>query len=77
MHAKMQAQGIWDPMKHDVRFDREERNTLMVILQSVPPEMLRVIVVKNNARDAWNVVRTIRVVVERVREARHISCAGN
>lgn len=64
MRVKMQAQGIWDPMKHDVRSDREERNALTVILQSVPPEMLRVIAAKDNARDAWNVVRTIRVGVE-------------
>lgn len=70
MRVNMQAQGIWEPVEHGVVTEREDRCALAAFLRSVPPEMMRVIAAKDTARDAWNAVRTMRMGVEHVREAK-------
>ena len=72
MRVNMQAQGIWDPVVDgpDAVTQRADRSALAAILRSVPPEMMRVITVKDKTRDAWNAVRMMRVGLERVREAK-------
>lgn len=66
MRVKMQHQGIWDPIEDGVGSEHPERNALPTTLQAVLPELPRAIPAKDNAKDAWNDMRTMRIGVERV-----------
>ncbi|CAN6223135.1 unnamed protein product [Urochloa humidicola] len=72
MHVNMQAQGLWhavEPEDDDVIEYREDRLALATILRAVPPEMLGSLARKRTACFAWEAVKTVRVGVQRVREA--------
>lgn len=47
-----------------------ERQALGAILSSVPPEMVELLAAKDNAKIAWDTIKTMRVGVDRVHEAR-------
>ena len=49
---------------------REDMATLAALIRAVPPEMHGVLAVKNSAYEAWEAVRTMRMGVTRVREAK-------
>jgi hypothetical protein len=72
MRVNMQAQGIWhavEPEEGDVIKYREDRLALAAILHAVPADMLGSLVRKRTARSAWEAVKTVRVGVQRVRDA--------
>ena len=72
MRVNMEAQGFWHAVKPedgDVIEYREDRLALATVLQSVPTEMLDSLARKRTARSAWEAVKTVRVGVQRVREA--------
>jgi hypothetical protein len=48
---------------------REDRNTLAALLRAMPPEMQAGLARKDSAYDAWEAIKTIRVGIERVKEA--------
>ena len=43
---------------------------MSAILRAVPPEMLSTLAVKNTAKDAWDTIKTLRMGIQRVREAK-------
>jgi hypothetical protein len=70
MHVKLQAAGLWEAVDVDDAPERQERQALGAILSSVPPEMVQLLAAKDNAKAAWDMIKTMRVGVDRVREAR-------
>ena len=71
MRVNMEAQGYWhavEPDDDEIEY-REDRLALAAILRSVPTDMLGSLARKRTARSAWEAVKTVRVSVERVREA--------
>jgi hypothetical protein len=72
MRVNMQAQGLWhaiEPEEGDIIEYREDRLALAAILRAVPSEMLGSLARKHTARSAWDAVKTVRVGVQRVRDA--------
>nr|AAM01114.1 Putative retroelement [Oryza sativa Japonica Group]AAN04951.1 Putative retroelement [Oryza sativa Japonica Group]AAP52934.1 retrotransposon protein, putative, Ty1-copia subclass [Oryza sativa Japonica Group] len=70
MKVNMQAQGVWDAVELGNTEHRIDRMALAAILQAVPSEMLATLASKDTAKEAWEAVRTMRMGVERVREAK-------
>jgi hypothetical protein len=66
--VNLQAQGLWDVVSTGVGNYREDRNVLAALLRAVPPEMQAGLACKDSAYDAWEVIKMIRVGVERVKE---------
>ena len=72
MRVNMQAQGIWhavEPEEDEVIEYREDRLALAAILRAVPADMLGSLARKRTVRSAWEAVKTVRVGVQRVRDA--------
>jgi hypothetical protein len=61
---------LQDAVETDDVPGRQERQALGAILRSVPTEMVQVLAAKDNAKAAWDAIKTMRVGVDRVREAR-------
>jgi hypothetical protein len=70
MRVQLQGAGLWEAVDTDDATERQERQALGVILRSVPTEMVRVLAAKDNAKAAWDTIKTMRIGVDRVREAR-------
>jgi hypothetical protein len=70
MRVQLQGAGLWDAVETDDVPGRQERQALGAILHSVPMEMVQVLAAKDNAKAAWDTIKTMRVGVDRVREAR-------
>jgi hypothetical protein len=69
MRVKLQGAGLWEAVDIDDAPGRQERQAFSAILSSVPMEMVQLLVVKDNAKLAWDTIKTMRVGVDRVREA--------
>lgn len=70
MRVNLQAQGLWSAIEPGYAEYQEDRMALSAILRAVPPEMLSTLAVKDTAKEAWESVKTMRVGVARVREAK-------
>jgi hypothetical protein len=70
MRVKLQAAGLWEAIDADDAPERQERQAFGAILSSVPSEMVQLLAAKDNAKVAWDTIKTMRVGVDRVREAR-------
>jgi hypothetical protein len=69
MRVQLQGAGLWDAVETDDVPGRQERQALGAILHSVPTEMVQVLAAKDNAKAAWDAIKTMRVGMDRVREA--------
>ncbi len=70
MRVNLQAQGLWTAIDPCYAEYREDRAALSAILQAVPREMLRGLAKHDTAKAAWDAIKTMRVGVDRVSEAR-------
>ncbi|XP_073360469.1 uncharacterized protein [Aegilops tauschii subsp. strangulata] len=70
MRVKMQGAGLWEAIDPSDAPERQERQALGAILSSVPPELVQILAAKDDAKVAWDTIKTLRVGVDRVREAR-------
>ncbi|KAG8095136.1 hypothetical protein GUJ93_ZPchr0012g20236 [Zizania palustris] len=70
MRVQLQGAGLWEAVETGEASERQERQALGAILRSVPSEMVPVLAAKDNAKDAWDAIKVMRVGVNRVREAR-------
>jgi hypothetical protein len=70
MRVKLQGAGLWEAVDTDDAPGRQERQAFGAILSSVPTEMVQLLAAKDNAKLAWDTIKTMRVGVDRVREAR-------
>jgi hypothetical protein len=71
MRVKLQGAGLWEAVDTDDAPRRQERQAFGAILSSVPTEMVQLLAVKENAKIAWDTIKTMCVGMDRVREARH------
>ena len=70
MRVNIQARGVWEAINPGNAEYRIDRAALAAILQGMPSEMLVTLAVKDNAKQAWDAVKTMRMSVERVWEAK-------
>nr|CAE04657.2 OSJNBa0061G20.13 [Oryza sativa Japonica Group] len=70
MRVNLQAQGLWMAIDPSYAEFREDRAALSAILQAVPRETLRGLAKHDTAKAAWDATKTMRVGVDRVREAK-------
>ncbi|KAK1677159.1 hypothetical protein QYE76_038007 [Lolium multiflorum] len=74
MRVQLQVHGLWDSMNEDECEEHEDRAALSALLRAVPPELVRTLAAKDNAKAAWDMLRTMRVGAERVRDAKAQTC---
>jgi transposase InsO family protein len=70
MRVQLQVHGLWDAVNEDECDEHEDRAALSALLRAVPPELVRTLAAKDNAKAAWDMLRTLRVGAERVRDAK-------
>src|SRR6266542_1821243 len=70
MRVQLQAQGLWDAVNLGDVNDNEDRLVLAALLRAVPPELVRTLAARDNAKAAWDTLKTLRVSDDRVREAK-------
>jgi hypothetical protein len=69
MRVNLQAAELWEAIKYgDVEY-RDDRHTLAALLRAVPADIQAGLANKETAREAWEVIRKIRVGADRVKEA--------
>jgi hypothetical protein len=69
MRVNLQVAGMWDVINKGAGNNSEDRNTLTVLLQTVPPEMQAGLAVKNSVKEAGEVIHSMRIGVDKVKEA--------
>src|SRR5438105_9124934 len=70
MLVQLQAQGLWDAVNLGDVNDHEDRLALAALLRAVPPELVRTLAARDNAKAAWDTLKALRVGDDRVREAK-------
>jgi hypothetical protein len=70
MRVQLQAQRLWDVIEYGADDDQDDRAALAALLRAVPPELVRTLAVKDCAKTAWEMIKTMRMGCERVREAK-------
>ena len=67
MKINLRAQGLWEAVSGmGVPGDRED---MAALFRAAPPEMVPVLAVKDTAHETWEVIRMMRVGINRVQEA--------
>jgi hypothetical protein len=69
MRVNLQAAGLWEIVSTGEGEYRDDHSALAAILHAVPVEMQAGLAVKENAKEAWEAIRSVRVGVDRVKEA--------
>jgi hypothetical protein len=69
MRVNLQAAGLWEIVSTGEGEYRDDRSALAAILRAVPVEMQAGLSVKETAKEAWEAIRSVRVGVDRVKEA--------
>jgi hypothetical protein len=69
MRVQLQGAGLWEADDTGGGGERQDRQALGAILRFVHPEMIPVLAAKDNAKAAWDAIKTMRVRdgVDRVR----------
>jgi hypothetical protein len=70
MRVQLQAAHLWDAIEYGPDEDGDDRAALAALLRAVPPELVRTLAVKDCAKTAWEVIKTMRLGSERIREAK-------
>jgi hypothetical protein len=70
MRVQLQVHGLWDAVNEDGADEHEDRAALSALLRAVSPDLVRTLAAKDNAKAAWDTLKTLRVGAERVREAK-------
>jgi hypothetical protein len=70
MRVKLQGTGLWEAVNTDDAPGWQVRQAFSAILSLVPTEMVQLLAAKDNAKIAWDMIKTMRVSVDRVHEAR-------
>ncbi|KAK3121536.1 hypothetical protein QOZ80_8BG0655630 [Eleusine coracana subsp. coracana] len=69
MQVNLQAAVLWDAIEFGAEDYREDRSALAALLRAVPQDMQAGLARKASAAEAWEAIHTVRVGVERVKEA--------
>ena len=70
MRVMMVGRYLWDAVQTGTAERSDDRLALEAILHGVPPEMVPTLAGKATAKEAWDTVKTMRLGVARVREAK-------
>jgi hypothetical protein len=70
MKIKLQARNLWDAIETGVVTLQENRMALDAITSAVPQEMLESLAVKKSVAEAWEVVMSLRIGSDAVRNVR-------
>ena len=70
MRVQLQAQHLWDAIEFGADDEHDDRAALAALLRAVPPELVRTLAAKDNAKAAWDTLKTMRLGSERIREAK-------
>lgn len=70
MRAILQTRGLWDAVTMGTADYHDDCMALEAVLRAVPPEMLAVLCTKETAKEAWDAVKTMRMGLAAVREAK-------
>jgi hypothetical protein len=70
MKVILQVRHLWDIIDTGVGEYDDDRMALEAILRAVPAEMIPMLAVKDTAKEAWDVIKTIRVGADRVRDSK-------
>jgi hypothetical protein len=69
MKVKLKAQTLWSVIKNAGADQQEKMMALDALCGAVPPEMVPMIIKKETAKEAWDVITTMRVSDDRVKKA--------
>ncbi|WVZ49530.1 LOW QUALITY PROTEIN: hypothetical protein U9M48_000878 [Paspalum notatum var. saurae] len=72
MQVNLEAQGLWEAIESGDVERREDRLALAALLRAVPTEMCPTLAVKKTAKAAWEVIRVMRMGVEREANAQKL-----
>ncbi|XP_071685113.1 uncharacterized protein [Lolium perenne] len=70
MRVQLQVHGLWEAVNEGDCDEHDDRAALSALLRAVPPELVHVLAAKDNAKAAWDTIKTLRVGAERVRDAK-------
>uniref|UniRef100_A0A453E0I8 Uncharacterized protein n=1 Tax=Aegilops tauschii subsp. strangulata TaxID=200361 RepID=A0A453E0I8_AEGTS len=70
MQVLLEACQLWVAVNDRTPERETDRTAMECLLRSVPPEMVSTLAVKPTAKDAWGTIKTMRLGVARVREAK-------
>ncbi|KAE8792247.1 hypothetical protein D1007_33249 [Hordeum vulgare] len=70
MQVMMEGRHLWDAVRTGTVERSNDRLVLEAILRGVPSKMAPTLAVKATAKEAWDTVKTMRLGVARVREAK-------
>ncbi|KAL6592624.1 hypothetical protein ACP70R_049299 [Stipagrostis hirtigluma subsp. patula] len=71
MKACLKAQGVWEAIDMEKGADtRKDQMALAAIYQGIPEETLLLLAEKETSREAWQMLKTMHMGVERVMEAK-------
>lgn len=71
MKVYLKAQGVWGAIKSEKEVDEsQDQMALAAIYQGIPEETLLLIAEKETAKEAWTMLKTMHMGVERVMEAK-------
>ncbi|KAK1650424.1 hypothetical protein QYE76_068229 [Lolium multiflorum] len=70
MRVQLQVHGLWEAVSEGDVDDHEDRAVLAALLHAVPPELVRTLTAKDNAKAVWDTLKTLHVRAERVCDAR-------
>jgi hypothetical protein len=71
MRIALQGAGLWEAMDTSDATERQERQALGAILRSVSSDMVSALAAGDKGKVAWDMLKTMRIGDNRVREARH------
>jgi len=70
MQVMLEARHLWVTVSTGTAERDTDRTALECVMRSVPLEMCSTLAVKATVKEAWEVVKTMRLGVERVQEAK-------
>jgi hypothetical protein len=70
MRVQLQVHGLWDAVSEDDADERDDHAALAALLRAVPPELVRTLAAKDNAKAAWDTLKVLRIGDEWVHEAK-------
>jgi hypothetical protein len=57
MQIQLQVHGLWDAIDNGECDDHDDQTALSPLLRAVPPELIRTLTAKDNAKVAWDTSR--------------------
>ena len=70
MQVKLEGRHLWEAIETGMAVRSDNRLAMEAILCGVPPEMVATLAAKSTAKEAWEALKTMRLGVARVREAK-------